>query len=257
MPTSRNSGTKKFDDYHSGVWDHFHKCFDKYIKKRDDESLHQMRVSIKKIIALVHFIEYCNKEFDVKQMEPVTKMFRLSGKLRDNRNAHLFCEKFAIQKSAFENEDSKQKSVLKKLKSRHKKSDSFAKLRNEINKHITPGNARQLKGYLAGIMEQVIIAFGKKISDEKLHDTRKKMKEVTYLSKLQSNRGIDVIGKSRLELLLDLEDVIGDWHDLNKFRVQLQNKKINKKVFDKVKEKEYLLHSETLNLASIFTGKTR
>ena len=255
MSTSKNSAAKRIDSYHFEVWNHFHKHFDKFIKKRDDESLHQLRVSIKKIVAVVHFIEYCDSEFDAVQMKSVVKIFRLSGRLRDNRNAHLFCAKFGIQKSVLKKADSKQEDNFKKLKARHKKAGNLDLLREEMKKHLAPLNTAQLKKYLAEIMKQVIIAFQKKMSDKALHNARKKMKELTYLSKMPGNHSGEIINKSRFELLLVLEDVIGDWHDINKFRVKLENQKITKKVFDKVREKEHLLMSETLNLSSVFKKK--
>lgn len=255
MSPAKDNIVRKIDDYHSNAWNHFHKHFKIFIKKQDDGSLHQLRVSIKRLVALVHFLEYCHPGPDVKQMKPLIKIFKLSGKLRDNRNAHLFCDKFAIQRSVLDKEDAKQKHIFKKLKAKHKRSGDLDLLKAEMKRQVVTVNAAQLKKYLAEIMQQVSVAFGKKMSAQKLHNTRKKMKELTYLCRLGHRGEKEIINKSRFEMLVVLEDVIGDWHDINKFRVSLRAKEIRKRMLVKVKEKEHLLLVETLTLAATFKRK--
>ncbi|MDB5284494.1 MAG: hypothetical protein JWO06_3569 [Bacteroidota bacterium] len=257
MAKSKIRDSKKIADYQSRTWKHFDKYFRKFLKKREDESLHELRIAIKRIFALVHFIEFCTKQTRDEQLKPLKRIFHLTGQLRDSQNANLFCQRFVIEKTLLNESGSKYKKTFKKLKAKHHKyADKLDQLSTDLKEELSGLNARQLMEYFTAAMGKIVTGFTEKTQVGKLHDIRKQMKDLSYLAKLQGTGTEQVIGKARFELLEQIEDLIGDWHDINKFRIRLtRNKEVKKSILDKVKKKEDLLYLETLNLAAVFSGK--
>jgi CHAD domain-containing protein len=233
--------SKKINAYHSARW----KCIRRYIKEymhtQDNIILHKLRMEIKKTIALAHFLEFGNSAFkSEKYLRPLMKVFRLLGKQRDYYHAILFCEKFKIEKSVLKETFETPKSIFKKLKIQHKKYNKiFDKLETQMKEMLENTNHTILIKYLSQSDKKLKLEMSHSLRKTRIHVIRKQAKDILYLTQLTSK-----ISSAKLKELDVLQDLMGKWHDLNKFQSMLKDTDIkirHNKILAVKKEEQLLL----------------
>jgi len=215
---------KRLFKYHHKRWKHIRASLKDFLKKGADEDLHELRVEIKQLTSLYHFIESCDLNFNGnKLLKPIEKIFKLSGKVRDYRNAKQFCNKYKIEQKAFRNEAKKQEDYLEQLQQKHKRHTlDFKKLENKTNHELRGIGKEQIKNYLRVKRQEAITDLGKKSNDKALHEVRKKIKELCYIANISSFERKGICNAQDLKKLDKLQDDIGNWHDISKFSQKLQ-----------------------------------
>ena len=177
------------------------------------ETLHGLRVELKKIKCLYRLLDNCNKNFRYsKHFKPLQKIFRKAGAIRDSDVLQKLYIEFKINKS--------EKNILKKV---HKENQHIASFRQNATenlkvldkqeertlKYFKEVNSRELNNYLLklknNLTEKIITGF----KEDELHDIRKGCKEIIYLSRLSTG----LFSAARIKLYDKLQDAIGQWHD--------------------------------------------
>lgn len=239
-----------FHKYQVDAWAEMDDGLKAYIKKQNSEDLHRMRVSYKKLMALYNFLHSVNHHNYDKDLKPLRKVFKLSGKLRDRTNANIFCDKFGIKHSVFGKEEPNEKETLERLENKYEsKKKKFKKLEEQLKGELNKQTLIHFSGYFQKVYKNVHHTLHAKNVRTNLHSCRKHIKELVYLAKIQKSSTL--LSKQKLDILNELQDMIGDWHDINKFRRKLQALKNPpaKKLLEKVIEKEQLVADEILNIS--------
>jgi CHAD domain-containing protein len=210
--------------YHHKRWKNISGHLKNFIKHGGNEELHQVRVETKRLTALYHFIEACNSDFNSdKELKPIREIFKLSGKVRDYRNAKTFCSKYGVSHAYFIDEAKKQQKYLKELKHKRKKyRDKFGELEAKANYYLKNIQADQMKRHLITQKEEIIKDLLKKPAGKALHETRKKIKDLYFMAQLGIYQRRSILNKNDLKNLDKLQTDIGNWHDLSKFREKAQ-----------------------------------
>jgi CHAD domain-containing protein len=218
---------KKIIKYHRQRWRHIHAKLKSFIKNKNDDDLHELRVEIKKISALYHFIEcYSNHFTSKKELTSLQKIFKLTGKVRDYRNGKKLCAEFNTGYEAFKKDEKNQKRYISKLNhcaNKHQHKLKVAQLdANRLLKHLQD---HQIKKHLNESKAKLVQILTQNPNGKTLHETRKKIKELYYLAELAQQERRGVLNAADLKKLDALQDHIGQWHDINKFCQTVQHYK--------------------------------
>jgi CHAD domain-containing protein len=179
----------------------------------DEDALHRLRLSIKKIKALTKLSQACAIKSPLKDFRLLEDLFSLSGQIRDRNSSLLYWEKYRLitpeerhRQIAFVASPSDK--LLAGKKAFLKKGNKAGRLlqrdvRAISNRGIRAWYARQL------IHIGVLLTAG----GNQLHQARKKIKSLLYIHKILPDRTVEELQLNR-EYLDGLQDAIGQWHDI-------------------------------------------
>ena len=203
---------KKFRKKWEALLTHLHN----FSKKQQPQEIHQLRIEIKKIIAITTLAESCLKGLDFSgPLKPLRLLFKRAGKLRDGFVHLELINRFQKSNAALK---IKQGSQIKKL------SDRFCLEIRAYEKNLKNSGKKILlkfKGLKNDCILQIyqkqlnklIYTFSDRSNPIDLHKYRKKIKTILY--------GYEVFNKGLVkELPLNtaylerIQDKIGHWHDL-------------------------------------------
>ena len=183
-----------------------------FIKKGDQEQLHQFRVGIKKLRAVAALIEETAKADELRRdLKAIKGTYQLSGRVRDS---HLHIElagKVAASANYLKDEKATLKKATRKLRRRcphhlkmlrRSKRRMLKHVQGAKNKHVALFYQTELKG----IGECLSTSTGV----EELHSCRKRLKVLIYNYPLAS-QAVDL--KINEDYLQQVQAAIGDWHD--------------------------------------------
>ena len=186
----------------------------------DAETLHDLRVELKRTRFLKTIIaQYEKKQLVKRAYEPFKKLFKKLGKVR-GQQVNLYRLGTTLpddaESKARQHFQSKHQKLEKKLKKSLKKCEA------DLQAGITAMNTmiKQLPDwdeteFLKALKRQVAKHFNKKTSEKPLHRGRHVLKAVIYSSELSKRMASKVGSWFNLETVINLEDAIGDWHDLS------------------------------------------
>lgn len=186
-----------------------------FSQNQDPEDIHDLRVEIKKIYALLTLAEKCSTGIEFSgYLKPVKKIFKEAGNIRD---AQIYLQLISSYGNTNEAYEKRQHELIKRREKRFCIS---------INTHIrsTKKPHTIIRKSLADIKNDCIQEFYKKqikkieqaVSDlankKRLHKCRKRIKKMIYLRGM-----LDSALKKKLNLNFDylgkLEEAISKWHD--------------------------------------------
>jgi CHAD domain-containing protein len=208
---------KKKDEkaYFNDQWQLMLTHFKAFIKTDEQENLHQFRVQVKKLRAMLELLDIdSSKPHLSKDFKPVKRIFKHCG---DIRNAYINLEfgvryqfkneEFLVnQLYAIENGINEIKTLgrkyLKTIKESH----------NEIADDLRPVDNKAIVEFYKTRLEEIAIALDKLQFNDELHNTRKQIKTLVYNRKI-AHKALD--GKLQInnDYLDKLQDLIGNWHD--------------------------------------------
>jgi CHAD domain-containing protein len=215
---------------HSNISHYLNLC----VERAEAESVHQLRVSIKKFRAVSMLLEYLLPETsreNREQLDKLRRLFKLAGQLRESQ-IHLilfnyYKTELNIEAAGFELHLKKnEKSALRKFitgfgsfdkivteKSFNHK--NFRKLELIPNESFRPAASAFLEKKIRKLKKLVIIANNEKL----LHDARIQLKQIRYLLSILTLQD-DFFRKYELAMvqLRATEILLGRWHDLAVFR---------------------------------------
>ncbi len=177
-----------------------------YDRIPDAELLHQVRVEIKRIKALLALLQYHDNKFNAdKAYLPFRDIFRACYAIREPAVMSEFSKKFSKQKGKQSGTD---KVTIKKFRKQIPRfletvDKKGRKLLRKIKK-VSPGT---LERYLKRQKETLKKKLSRSIHSHDLHKTRKQVKEIMYLETIALER------EDRNPFFAEVAELIGTWHD--------------------------------------------
>jgi CHAD domain-containing protein len=173
---------------------------------REKEELHEMRLEIKKIKAVLRLIHFNDNHFrDHKHYLPFRTIFRQAGKIRDAGLRHELLEQYTtIHSPFFRSPDKEIKQFIKEM---HGHIDVVRKQKKKILAEISKIKSRTYTLYLHKKNNELNDRLSNGVNQKKLHLLRKLIKEVIYLTSIH-------VKKSKIDsFLIKSDSLIGSWHD--------------------------------------------
>jgi len=244
--------TTLLSKYYNKLTKNIDKKLKKSQRKYKEQDYHKLRVSIKKLEALLYLVKFCLKDFkEKKYFKPVKKVFKQSGRVREfqlEASALENYKRYAVQYYLADLKErvntEKQKFNLLVNKHLKKKIEKSFKHIHPFAKDVKAGKANAFmikeRNELNDLIQQ------KFLNPKQVHELRKKLKVEFY------NRKAFLQGSDNLEEENNFQELLGKWHDCRILNDHLETAiikdKINpaelKKLFEI--DKEILCESENL-----------
>ena len=185
------------------------------IGKADAESIHELRVLIKKLRAILHFFAFVDSGFDAPaEFEPYAAIFKAAGKIRD-----LDITLAAV--SRIEKDHKLPYNNIRRLLRTERRS-SAVNLRNVAGHLLTAkkihdagenmimsrSTKKEAEDFLNHTESVIRSEIQGRKTDKRLHNIRKLSKDYLYVSKAAK------LEAKNLKFIDELQKHIGDWHDL-------------------------------------------
>ncbi|HYK76352.1 MAG TPA: CHAD domain-containing protein [Daejeonella sp.] len=182
---------------------------------RNQEDIHQFRVNIKKIRAILTLFSQTPKNKDLlSYLKPVKKIFKQAGKIRE-ADIHLQMAKehhFKLPRFTREQQElmytelhdfCMNKKRFKKVLKRSKKA---------IDKNLFSTPTKDMIKFYQSQLNQITLILAKRQFNKKMHDCRKQIKNLLYSYKVAEE---PIAKKIRLNqpYLDQLQEKLGQWHD--------------------------------------------
>ena len=194
----------------------FKRALNAYARKKNNDSLHQLRVAIKKMNALLILLHKLNPDFDYEAAYvPYKNIFKRAGFIREEI---LQSERL---KQGSENKQGKRVrvAILSKLNT-----ELFRVSKAEL---VNAGKALPfIQSALGKLKQKEIIKYCEKLfakveakwknttRNAEIHKFRKHLKQLLYCSHLLSQKQRDELISSKKHKRIDkLQEAIGQWHD--------------------------------------------
>jgi len=235
--------------YFNEVWQTMLAHLLAFCETQKPEELHQFRVQVKKIKALLLFLQGRSA---VKQLKPLQAIFKQAGKIR---SAHVNLAFIELADAEIKNEQEKiAHSESKRLYSKvgvHVK--TLKKLRKALaaifqdieNKAVVRAYKKQLKKLRRFFTRSDLPVL-------KLHQNRKKIKNLLYFCDVLPG---SLLQKFQLNIayLDQLQEAIGEWHDVVVAFELLKTEGIaDKKVLNRLERRRFILFASIRALAADF-----
>jgi len=213
-----------------------------FTNSHNPETLHQLRVALKKLKALARFSKACSGSNAVKDANGLKKMFKQAGIIRDAGNHLHLLEQFhpvaepSSQPSSQPSSPSPSSAQPSSLPSSVSSSQQYKEQQEQVQTKATAKFIRHIKQYrrqgkragkrlLADLdsipvdcirdwfaLQLVTTGILLTSSGDRLHKARKQIKDLLYIQKLLPAPAADVLHLDT-EYLDKLQDAIGQWHD--------------------------------------------
>ncbi len=244
--------------YFNELWELMVAHLDSFLESGDQEKLHQFRLQVKKLRALLELFDAASPKSKLsKDFKPVKNIFKHCGVIREayinlqlSANYGLKNEEFILEQvNAMEQgirqfgESSKRN--LKTIKIVHKK----------LQENLGAIDDDRINEFYKLQLEQIVQLLAMVQFDEGLHDCRKKVKTLLYNRKIAAKA---LHGKLNIDndYLDKLQGRIGDWHD-NTLAMELFSalESIDKTIIGRMKKEDTRLKKSINILAHDFWKK--
>ncbi|MDP9046757.1 MAG: CHAD domain-containing protein [Bacteroidota bacterium] len=186
-----------------------------FLESGDQEELHQFRVQVKKLRAMLYLFEHTSRQYGLlKKFKPVRKIFKHAGQIRDAYTNLQLSSRYELKNEAFE--ASQQKIIEEEINAFRENAKKYIKSINNAYK--------QIKKQLPHIDNSLIVEFYKKQLEqvaaslellkfnEEMHNNRKLIKILMYNRKL-ADKSLDGLLTFNAAYFDQLQTNLGDWHD--------------------------------------------
>ena len=223
---------------------------------KDTEAIHELRLEQKKIKAIASLLKQAdkNKNFSTKVLKPMVKvtgiirMAEMNLKiLHDHEFTNLNLER--EQNSIIENGYTLISGNTEEYK------EAVRTLEKHFDQEVDDLKNNDAKNYFTTIISELSIDFLWPVDKDRLHENRKKIKNLIYAikvlpPKLQENIGLNI------KYLEQLQEGIGQWHDY-KLTLDLldQHELNNEPVYFTIRHKETELLVEIKKEVAFFDKK--
>lgn len=208
------------------IYTHENRAFLKFLSASEDlgeEAIHKLRVKVKHLVSLFKFLEFLSDHaFDRKKhMRVISPVFKRAGKIRSaTLNLSLlrpYRSKaiLAFKKKLREDEKKAESGFLEKV--RDFDEEKFEKLYRICLRHFkkqeTGQVLRKSRRYIGRLISAIRMDMAEISDDEKLHDIRKKLKDIKTIASLLKDLSPGQEAEPPYKKLSELEEPIGKWHD--------------------------------------------
>lgn len=178
----------------------------------EQETLHRLRVAIKKIKAFARLSEACSGKKAVKDLKLLKKMFRQAGVIRDADNRMHLLDHFHAAPEAYRQQHRQRQATdtsvfLDQVRQYRKKGKKASRrLLTDLHAIHTPC----IRAWYAARLVEISVLLT--ASGDRLHKARREIKELLYVLKLLPSRLSEGLRLDE-DYLDQLQDAIGKWHD--------------------------------------------
>lgn len=196
----------------------FGKYLKRSVKRAGEEDLHQLRVTIKKIRALLQLLAYCHGQ--TKHVgKKLENLFKRAGKIRE---LQLLVHRLRKQIKAGDKDgrellDRLQQRLDRRMERfqqryRHREKETLAKTLLTMERMIRAERVATAADYFRTMKEKITATLHQPVLDAKqLHHLRADIKALHYNHRLAPR-----VGAARMiddKQLIKWEKLLGDWHD--------------------------------------------
>jgi CHAD domain-containing protein len=201
---------KQFEKFVSGQFRSLIRNLKKWHLSSEPETLHRIRVDIKKIKAALAVIYDNKKEFKFnKGLKALRQIFRNAGAIRGSDVLTSLLKQHHIEVSYDELIPGDTKESVTALNSELPDSiRKIKKLRNKLKNDLKSIRRDDLEKYICRKKKYIEHKLNPEPQMSSLHKTRKTIKEVIYLSEADG-----VLKKKELKFYDQMQDVLGELHD--------------------------------------------
>jgi CHAD domain-containing protein len=183
-----------------------------FLRKGDQEKLHQFRVGIKKLRAVATLIEEtagaCHLRKDLKQ---VKETYQLSGKVRDSYLHMELAKKVSAPANYLSDENNTLKKAARKLrKNRPHHLKMLRRSKEKMLKHVRGAKDKQVDRFYKSELQTIASCLTESNGVEELHGCRKRLKVLFYNLPLVGGALKVPINEAYLQ---QVQTAIGNWHD--------------------------------------------
>ena len=206
---------KEETKYLDKEWKQMNARLKAFLETGNQEDLHQFRVQIKKVRAMLNLFENTSRQHGLlRDFKPVRKIFKYAGNIRDAHTNLQLGELYNLKNETFETSQQKiieegvtefkqqGKSHLKHIKDAYKR----------LKKHLTGVHNSSIAEYYKKKLEEISGNFAVSGFNEDMHTNRKLIKILVYNHKL-AGKALDGSVPFNTGYLDKLQAAIGKWHD--------------------------------------------
>lgn len=179
-----------------------------FSQSEDPEAIHQLRLGIKKVRAFVELMKECSARKAPKDFALLKKMFRQAGKIRDAGNNIKLLEHFHLATDELERERVSAVAEFKRHMPEYRKKGK--KAGRHLQADVISIKPSCVKDWYAARLIKISVLLT--ASGDLLHEARKRIKELLYVSRMLPEELVGEIGLDR-GYLDQLQEAIGQWHD--------------------------------------------
>lgn len=214
--------------------DHFRINLDHAIEEFDPEAIHQYRVSVKRIRALVRMMNrlYDEPLFHDEFILPLRLMFKAGGTIRDDQVQRDLVEKiekennryYPLIKEYYRRRIEERKNSFY-LKTFDFDQDSITRIRSQVEETLAPLDETFLEQGIYNRLHNSMEKLKRKRYDldqpEMLHRFRTRFKENGYVAEMfHFSEFTNRVTKSRYNRMKHFGQELGNWHDFYQLRVK-------------------------------------
>lgn len=196
-------------------------------KDFDENAIHKIRVTIKKLRALASFLKFADPALPLKEdLRAVRILFRAAGQLRDIQVREKLQKDLGLtDKKAlnafFEEQHKQKKEARKNLKTQLAVfgEAEVKTLHHVLKEHLSGFPTSQIeemaRDYLHTLRHSIQGDIARPSGKIPFHDIRKKVKKIQYLLLLFADWSTDTsfLSTDDMERVETLQTALGDWHD--------------------------------------------
>ena len=250
-----NKKTEK--EYFNDQWDKLKAYLKSFIENEDQEQLHNFRVQVKKVRAMLTMLDAYTKHQLLKDFKPVKKIFKQGGAIRDAylhlkaaEHYKLDNEQFKISQQSIVDDGIQQ---FKLQKAEYTK--TVKKAYSIIERSIEPISNKDIVDFYKTELTLISAALEVVAFDDTLHRCRRQIKILMYNLKFTAKA---LEGKLQVneKYLNQLQTAIGNWHD-NVLAIELfSSPELNEKaIVTKLKRQNTRLKKSIITLSVDFYAK--
>jgi CHAD domain-containing protein len=248
---------KRIRTYFAKRWNKLFKNFRAIQQSPDADSVHDLRVEAKKLKAFSALLNQANGRaghLSIKQMKP---LIRQTGVIREAELHLKTLYEYEFGSNGLEQE---QKECIKNgYALLHNNGNTYKAgikaVKKRFSKPVRTLKNKEVRNYIDSIIDQLILHFLWPIDTEQLHEARTKIKNLVYIVEMLPQK-LQVKININIKYLDPLQELIGQWHDLNLTLHLLQNKNLDKDPsFTAMKAQEVALLEQIKKEVEYFAGK--
>ncbi len=219
---------------------------------QDKETLHQVRVDVKKIKAVLGIIQYADKKFKRnKYFKPFRNIFRKAGSIREPDVLFKLLLRYSIEGLADDHLARNEKSLVESFRSDIPFFlDVIKEQKKKLKPHLRNISKKDVREYVDKLTKLLASQLTPRVLPDNLHKSRKVIKEILCFS------AIEKLKKRELKFYKIMEEEIGQWHDKQVLLQLLQKSSGQAKLQNKVLRAESKADIRNISkLARDFYGK--
>jgi hypothetical protein len=184
-------------------------ALEKYHQFQETDSLHRIRVEVKKLKSVIMLLGYADKKFDShEQYLPLRNIFRKAGQIRQPSVLIEVMLKYGVEGIPVERLGDTQKAAGKFRADTPFYMTVVKKLAKRLKPRLKKIRKRDIMGYVKELEQFLRETFMPRLNARNLHTARKRMKQIVYLTSLT-----DRLPKEERKFYSRLESAIGLLHD--------------------------------------------